>query len=102
MRSIEERPSVGLPRKEEAMSSESTRIERLYPAGHRDRHMPHLCPDCGRPLKSDGVCPDCAETLQAAPGISAEWRDAPLASERTRLERMERTALRNSVAGGVP
>lgn len=67
------------------MASESTRIERYYPAGHRDRHRPHLCPECGAPLSADGRCDHCEAALPA------DRRTLAFPDARARLERMERT-----------
>ena len=54
------------------MTSESTRIERLYPAGHRDRHTPHTCTRCGHPLTSDCVCTHCADATEVTPALATE------------------------------
>ena len=73
------------------MTSESIRIEQQYPAGHHDRHTPHLCPDCGSPLTVDGRCTRCA---RAAP---AERLVLHFPDRATRLERMERAAACDAV-----
>ena len=70
------------------MTSQAVRIEQQYPAGHRNRHTPHLCPDCGGPLTVDGGCTRCV-----AP-TDAERPVLHFPDRRARLERMERTARR--------
>ena len=84
------------------MTSESTCIERLYPAAHRDVHAPHVCTQCGHPLTSDCVCTHCAEALGRAPAPAAERRPVGFPDAPARLERMERTALENPVAEVAP
>lgn len=75
------------------MTSESIRIEQqLYPAGHRDRHTPHLCAECGHPLPSDGTCAHCQERVEARPDPASERPVLRFPDERARLERMERAA----------
>jgi hypothetical protein len=69
------------------MTSESIRIERYYPAGHRDRHTPHLCPDCSAPLTADGACTHCDSARR-------EQAVLQFPNRRARLERMERVARR--------
>lgn len=71
------------------MTSESIRMEFHYPTGHRDRHTPHLCAECGYPLTSGGGCTRCATT--DAPPV----RERPLhryPDRLVRLERMEQAA----------
>ena len=75
------------------MTSESTRIERFYPAGHRDRHTPHVCTRCGHPLTSDSVCTHCADAAEVTPALATERRISRFPDERARLERMEEVAL---------
>jgi hypothetical protein len=65
------------------MTSESFRIERLYPAGHRNRHTPHLCPRCAAPLTTGGRCTRCEGARRADP-LTAGFPD-----RRARLRRME-------------
>jgi hypothetical protein len=68
------------------MPSEPIRTERHYPAGHRNRHTPHLCPGCLGPLTADGRCTRCTPARRAAPpGLGFPER-------RARLRRMERIA----------
>ena len=67
------------------MSSEIIYLERHV--AHRDRHRPHLCPDCTGPLTSDGHCTRC--TYRAPERPTLQFPDA-----RVRLERMERAARR--------
>jgi len=69
------------------MTSGSIRIERSYPAGHRNRHTPHLCRVCAGPLTADGSCTRCAANAVERPVLEFPNR-------RARLERMERTAAR--------
>jgi hypothetical protein len=66
------------------MTSESIRIELDYPVGHRNRHVPHVCPLCGAPETSDGACSRCSHTR--------ERLDEGTPDGRARLERMERAA----------
>jgi hypothetical protein len=68
------------------MTSESVRLERCYPAGHRNRHVPHLCPECLGPLTADGRCTGCGTARLAEPP-SLRFPD-----RRARLRRMERVA----------
>ena len=73
------------------MSSESIRMEFQYPAGHRNRHTPHLCPECGYPMTSGGGCTRCAVA------VAPPARERPVLrfpDRQVRLERMERAARR--------
>jgi hypothetical protein len=65
------------------MSSESLYLRRH--TGHRDRHTPHLCPDCAGPLAADGRCSRCEHGPSERP-------DERFPDPRFRLERMERAA----------
>lgn len=67
------------------MSSEIIYLERHV--GHRNRHTPHLCPDCTGPLTSDGRCSRCANRPVEHPSLR-------FPDPRARLERMERAARR--------
>jgi len=68
------------------MTSELTRIEKYYPAGHRDRHTPHLCPDCAGPLTATLRCTRCEAARPERPVLRFPDR-------RERLARMERAAV---------
>jgi hypothetical protein len=70
------------------MTSEPIRMELSYDRGHRNRHTPHLCPDCHAPLTSDGRCTHCA----AEPVSPREHPFERFPNRRVRLERMERAA----------
>ncbi|HEY6890682.1 MAG TPA: hypothetical protein VI300_22960 [Solirubrobacter sp.] len=66
------------------MTSESIRIEQqLYPAGHRDRHTPHVCTACGHPMPSDGTCTHCEAP---APGTASERPILRFPDARARLD----------------
>ena len=67
------------------MTSETIYLARH--TGHRNRHTPHLCPDCSGPLTADGRCTHCASGPHERPTV--QFPDA-----RARLERMERAARR--------
>jgi hypothetical protein len=72
------------------MTSEPIRMELSYRHGHRNRHTPHLCPDCNAPLTIAGRCTHCDEATVSP-------RERPVArfpDRRARLERMERAARR--------
>jgi len=69
------------------MTSASIRIERCYPAGHHNRHTPHLCSRCAGPLTADGRCTRC-------PPDETEQPELRFPDRRARLERMERAARR--------
>jgi hypothetical protein len=69
------------------MTSESLRIEHDYPAGHRNRHVPRVCPLCGAPETSDGVCTHCAAEPPARERLGDGTPDG-----QARLLRMERVA----------
>jgi hypothetical protein len=73
------------------MTSESIRMEFRYPAGHRNRHIPHLCLECRYPLTSRGRCTHCTGAL--AP-LARERPVLLYPNRRVRLERMERVARR--------
>lgn len=72
------------------MTSESIRIELQYPTGHRNRHIPRLCPECTYPLTSRGRCTRCAAALLLP---AREWPVVRYPDRRVRLERMERAAV---------
>jgi hypothetical protein len=38
------------------MTSETIQMERVYPAGHQERHSPRLCSACAAPLTAGGHC----------------------------------------------
>jgi hypothetical protein len=69
------------------MTSESLRIEHDYPAGHRNRHVPRVCPRCGAPETSDGSCTHCVTTPPAPERLGDATPDG-----RARLRRMEQVA----------
>ena len=58
-----------------------------HPRGHRNRHTPHLCPECAGPMTAGGRCSRCARPAREHPDPRFPDRGA-------RLERMERAARR--------
>ena len=69
------------------MTSESIRVERYYPTGHRNRHTPDLCVECLGPLTADGHFTRCGGASRPAEPPSLRFPD-----RRARLRRLERIA----------